>query len=58
MQSVFHSIYDLLSQYVFGGDLSSYAFAEFWVEGVSMFFVTLLIMLPFLFIWAVIKRFL
>ena len=26
MQSVFHSIYDLLSQYVFGGDLSSYAY--------------------------------
>lgn len=58
MSSIFDEIYNIILNGVFGGDISSHIYADFFCEAGSFIFCAFLVALPLLVVWRVIKLFL
>lgn len=58
LTNAYQMIYDLISNAIYGGDPTISAYGEYMVELVSVIACTLLIALPFIVIWRIIRRFL
>lgn len=56
--SIYQSIYSLLENAIFGGTASSAAYGVLICEGVSAIACCVLIALPFIIVWRIIRRFL
>lgn len=55
---MFESFYNLLSDFIFDGNPSLYAYGEFFCQGISTVAVALLVLLPFVIVYRLLKRFL
>lgn len=52
---MFNQLYEILSNFLFNGDPSSFAYGELICTGIPAILCTLLVMLPFVIVWRVIK---
>lgn len=50
-------IYNLISNAVFAGAPANYTYGELFCEGFAFIFCAILIALPMIFIWRIIRRF-
>lgn len=55
--SIYSNIYSLLENVIFGGTASSATYGVLICEGVSAVVCCLLIALPFIIVWRIIRRF-
>lgn len=55
---MYQSIYNLLVNHIFNGDISNIAYGEFFCSGISIVACGLLTLLPFFILWRIIKKFL
>lgn len=58
MTNIYKGIYDLLVNGIFGGSLEGVTYGQFFVEGFSIIACALLLLLPFIIVWRIIRRFL
>ena len=58
MTSIYQSIYTLLENSIFGGTASTATYGVFFCEGISIIACALLVALPFVLVWRIIRRFL
>lgn len=58
VNSIYGQIYNLLETAIFGGEASSAVYGVLICEGVSAIACCLLLALPFIIVWRVIRRFL
>lgn len=58
LNSVYSGIYNLLVEGIFGGSLDGVTYGAFFCEGIAIIACALLVALPFVFVWRVIRRFL
>ncbi len=56
LQSIYQSLYDLLSNSIFGGNPSAATYGVFFCEGISIVSCAFLVALPFLIVWRIIRR--
>lgn len=57
LNSAYQSIYDLLSNAIFNGVPSAATYGEFFCEGIAIIACAVLVALPFVVIWRIIRRF-
>ena len=58
LQSVYQSLYELLSNSIFGGDPSAATYGVFFCEGISIVACAFLVAVPFLIVWRILRKFL
>lgn len=57
LTNAFDTIYDLLSNAIFGGDPSVAVYGQFFCEGIAIVCCAALVLLPFVIVWRIIRRF-
>jgi Fe2+ transport system protein B len=55
---MFNQIYDILSTFLFNGDMSTFAYSELICQGISGILCSVLVLLPFIIVWRFIRVFL
>lgn len=55
---MFQEFYNLLSTYIFSGDPSSFAYGELFCQGIATVACALLVLLPFVIVWRIVRKFL
>lgn len=55
---MYNTIVDLLNNAIFDGNMTATTYGEFFVTGFATIACAILVLLPFLMIWRIIKRFL
>ncbi len=58
LQSVYQSLYELLSDAIFSGNPSAATYGVFFCEGIATVACAVLVALPFIVVWRIIRRFL
>ena len=58
MSDIYNQFYTLLSNAFFNGVPTAVTYGEFFCEGIAIVACALLLAMPFLFVWRVVKRFL
>ncbi len=57
LNGAYQSVYELISNSVFGGDPSVATYGVFFCEGIATIACAVLLSLPFLVVWRIIRRF-
>ena len=55
---MYQSLYNIISNFLFNGDPSSFIYGELICEGIPAVICSLLFFLPFLVVWRIVKTFL
>ncbi len=57
LNGAYQSVYELISNSIFGGDPSAATYGVFFCEGIATIACAVLLALPFLVVWRIIRRF-
>lgn len=57
LQNAYSTIYELISSAIFGGSPATATYGVFFCEAFSTAFCALLLCLPFIIVWRIIRRF-
>ena len=55
---MFQQLYTILSDFLFNGDMTTFAYSELICQGISGLICSLLVLLPFIVVWKLLKIFL
>lgn len=58
MSDIYNQLYTLLSNMIFNGDPSVTAYGEFWCQGAAIIAISVLVAVPFIIVWRIIRKFL
>lgn len=58
MSGIYGGVYDLIESAIFGGSAEAAVYGVFFCEAIATVFCALLLAMPFLIVWRVIRRFL
>lgn len=58
MNGLYLELYNIISNFLFNGDPSSMVYGELICQSIPAILCTVLIMLPFIVVWRIIRRFL
>lgn len=57
MEGIYKELYNIISNFLFAGDPSTSIYGELICETIPAILCTVLIMIPFIIVWRIIKRF-
>lgn len=57
VESVYSSIYNILVNTIFGGSLEGVTYGAFFCEGIATICCAILVALPFIIVWRIVRRF-
>lgn len=55
---MFQQLYNILSEFLFNGDMTTFAYSELICQGISGIICSALVLLPFVVVWKLLKTFL